>query len=41
MLPDGKIQSSIYASAYRLLDAANMIAYLFAGLLLPLFARML
>lgn len=41
MLPDGKIQSSIYASAYRLLDAANMIAYLFAGLLLPLFARMI
>jgi O-antigen/teichoic acid export membrane protein len=41
MLPDGKIQSSIYASAYRLLDAANMIAYLFAGLLLPLFSRMI
>lgn len=41
MLPDGKIQSSVYASAYRLLDAANMIAYLFAGLLLPLFARMI
>lgn len=41
MLPDGKEQSSIYASAYRLLDAANMIAYLFAGLLLPIFARMI
>jgi O-antigen/teichoic acid export membrane protein len=41
MLIDGKEQSSIYASAYRLLDAANMIAYLFAGLLLPMFARMI
>lgn len=41
MLNDGEIQSSIYASAYRLLDAANMIAYLFAGLLLPIFARMI
>jgi O-antigen/teichoic acid export membrane protein len=41
MLKDGKEQSSIYASAYRLLDAANMIAYLFAGLLLPIFARMI
>ena len=41
MLDDGKEQSSIYASAYRLLDAANMIAYLFAGLLLPIFARMI
>jgi O-antigen/teichoic acid export membrane protein len=41
LLPDGEIESSIYASAYRLLDAANMIAYLFAGLLLPIFARMI
>ncbi len=41
LLPDGKEQSAIYASAYRLLDAANMIAYLFAGLLLPLFSRMI
>ena len=51
MLPDasvanagiysGEMQSGIYASAYRLLDATNMIAYLFAVLLLPLFSRML
>ena len=43
MLPDGEnnIQAGIYAQAYRLLDATNMIAYLFAGLLLPLFSRML
>ncbi|HOT89406.1 MAG TPA: oligosaccharide flippase family protein, partial [Bacteroidales bacterium] len=51
MLPDasvsedymhsGEVQSGIYASAYRLLDATNMIAYLFSVLLLPLFAKML
>ncbi len=37
----GAYQSGIYASAYRLLDAANMIAVLFSGLLLPIFARMI
>jgi O-antigen/teichoic acid export membrane protein len=43
ILPDktGDQQVGIYAQAYRLLDAANMIAYLFAILLLPLFARMI
>ncbi len=41
MLPDGKEQSGIYAQAYRLLDAANMIAYLFSIILLPMFSRML
>ncbi len=41
MLPDGFLQAGIYAQAYRLLDAAAMIAYLFAGLLLPMFSRML
>jgi len=51
MLPDasvagvgmhsGEAQSGIYASAYRLLDATNMIAYLFSILLLPLFAKMI
>lgn len=37
----GNEQSGVYAQAYRLLDAVNMIAYLFAVLLLPLFARMI
>ena len=37
----GDEQAGIYASAYRLLDATNMIAYLFSVLLLPLFAKML
>lgn len=38
---EGARQSGIYASAYRLLDAANMIAFLFSGLLLPIFAKMI
>jgi O-antigen/teichoic acid export membrane protein len=37
----GAHEAGIYASAYRLLDASNMIAFLFAGLLLPIFARMI
>ncbi len=41
ILPDGAEQSGIYAQAYRLLDSANMIAYLFSVLLLPLFSKML
>lgn len=41
MLVNGAQQSGIYASAYRILDAANMIAFLFSGLLLPIFARMI
>lgn len=38
---EGKIQVGIYAHGYRLLDAANNIAYLVSVLLLPLFARQL
>lgn len=41
MLPDGAEQAGIYASAYRLLEGTNMIAFLFSGLLLPIFARMI
>jgi O-antigen/teichoic acid export membrane protein len=41
MLPNGALQAGIYAQSYRLLEAANMIAFLFAGLLLPMFAHML
>lgn len=37
----GAEESSIYQLAYRILDAANMIAFLFAGILLPMFSRML
>ncbi len=41
MLSDGAKQAGIYAQAYRLMDAANMIAYLFAALLLPIFSYQL
>lgn len=37
----GKLHADVYASGYRLLDAAGMLGYLFASLLLPMFARML
>ncbi len=40
-LPDGLVEAGIYASAYRLLDACNMLGFLFAGLLLPMFAKMI
>lgn len=38
---EGNKEVGIYASAYRLIDALNMIAVLFAGLLYPLFSRMI
>lgn len=38
---NGATQAGIYAQAFRLLDAGNMFAYLFAVLLLPIFARMI
>jgi O-antigen/teichoic acid export membrane protein len=41
LLPDGAKYSGIYASAYRLLDAANQFAFLFAVLLLPIFSKMI
>ena len=41
MLPDGAFEAGVYASAYRLLDASNMFAFLFAGLLLPMFAKII
>ncbi len=41
MLPDGELQTAIYAQAYRLMDASNQIGVLFAALLLPMFANMI
>ena len=38
---EGNYQAGIYASAWRLLDAMNQIAFLFAGLLLPIFSHMI
>jgi O-antigen/teichoic acid export membrane protein len=41
LLPNGNQEADLYASAYRLLDAANMLGFLFATLLLPMFSRQL
>ncbi len=41
MLVDGKLQTGIYAQAFRLMDAGSMIGYLFAILLLPIFSQMI
>ncbi len=41
LLPEGKKAAGIYASAYRLLDAVNIIGLLFSGLLLPMFSKLL
>ncbi len=38
---DGAKEAGWYAMSYRLFEAANMIGYLFATLLLPYFSRML
>ena len=39
MLPGGMEAAGIYAQSFRLLDAASMIPYLFAVILLPMFSR--
>lgn len=41
LLADGALQAGIYAQAFKFFEAANMMAFLVAGLLLPLFSRML
>lgn len=41
ILPDGAYHAGIYVMSYRLFEATNMIGYLFATLLLPIFARLL
>jgi O-antigen/teichoic acid export membrane protein len=41
ILEKGKEQAGIYAQSFRILDAAGMFAFLFAGLLLPIFSRMI
>ena len=41
MLPDGPIQAGIYAQGFRFFEAFNMLGYLVAGLLLPMFSRMI
>ena len=41
MLPNGDDEAGIYAASFRLLDAVNQFGYLFATLLLPMFAGMI
>lgn len=41
ILPDGPLQAGIYAQAFRFFEAFNMLGYLMAGLLLPMFSRLL
>jgi O-antigen/teichoic acid export membrane protein len=41
MLPEGGRKSALYAQGFRFFEAFSMIGYLFAGLLLPIFSRML
>ncbi len=41
MLSDGMLQAGIYAQGFRILDAASMLGFLFAGILLPMFSRMI
>ncbi|NNF36761.1 MAG: oligosaccharide flippase family protein [Saprospiraceae bacterium] len=40
LLPEGDYQAGIYAASLRYMDAANMGAYLFAALLLPMFSSL-
>lgn len=41
LLDDNAVSAGIYAAGFRLMDAANMVGYLFAVLLLPMFANLL
>lgn len=41
LLPNGKEETALYAQGYRFFEAFNMLGYLFAGLLLPLFSKQL
>jgi len=38
--PDGAHQAGIYAAAYRLLDASNMVGFLIASFFMPFIARL-
>jgi O-antigen/teichoic acid export membrane protein len=39
LLPDGDFEAGVYAAGYRVLDALNMIAFLFAVMLFPMFSK--
>lgn len=38
---EGAYEAGVYASAFRLLDALSIVGFLFAGLLMPMFSRMI
>lgn len=40
LLPEGASHVGIYAAGFRLLDAANMLAFVFSPLLIPMYARL-
>ena len=40
LMPDGAASVGVYAAGFRLLDAANMIAFLFSPLLIPMYVRL-
>lgn len=41
MLPDGAFQAGVYYQGFRVFEAFNMLGFLVAGLLLPMFSRLL
>ena len=41
MLENGKEEAAVYARGFRFFEAFNMVGYLFAGLLLPIFSKLL
>ncbi|MCX7954474.1 MAG: oligosaccharide flippase family protein [Bacteroidales bacterium] len=41
LLENGEYDAGIYAQSFRILDALSMVAYLFSGILLPMFSNML
>lgn len=41
LLDDNGREAGIYAASYRILDALNIVGFLFAGLLLPMFSKLI
>jgi len=39
LIADGNYETGVYGAGFRLLDMCNMFAFLFAGLLLPMFSK--
>lgn len=41
LVPDGNFQAGVYAKTSRIIEAASMVNVLFAGLLLPMFSKLI